>query len=151
MLIDLLIAIFWSLSPFGEAKVGIPYGLLNGLNQYVVFISCFLANLLVFPIMMFFLEKVNVYLIRWRFYKKSAIFIAKRAKRGSGKNVQKYGFLGLVLFVMLPLPGTGVYAGSIAAYIFKIEKQRAFLANAIGIFFSSLIIWSVTLMTMKGV
>ena len=151
MLIDLLIAIIWSLSPFGEAKVGIPYGLLNGLNQYVVFISCFLANLLVFPIMMFFLEKVNVYLIRWRFYKKSAIFIAKRAKRGSGKNVQKYGFLGLVLFVMLPLPGTGVYAGSIAAYIFKIEKQRAFLANAIGIFFSSLIIWSVTLMTMKGV
>lgn len=151
MLIDLLIAIFWSLSPFGEAKVGIPYGLLNGLNHYLVFISCFLANLLVFPIMMFFLEKVNVYLIRWRFYKKSAIFIAKRAKKGSGKNVQKYGFLGLVLFVMLPLPGTGVYAGSIAAYIFKIEKQRAFLANAIGIFFSSLIIWSVTLMTMKGV
>lgn len=131
--------------------MGIPYGLLNGLNQYVVFISCFLANLLVFPIMMFFLEKVNVYLIRWRFYKKSAIFIAKRAKRGSGKNVQKYGFLGLVLFVMLPLPGTGVYAGSIAAYIFKIEKQRAFLANAIGIFFSSLIIWSVTLMTMNSV
>ncbi len=151
MIIDLLIAIFWSLSPLGEAKVGIPYGLLNGLNQYVVFISCFLANLLVFPIMMFFLEKVNVYLIRWRFYKKSAIFIAKRAKRGSGKNVQKYGFLGLVLFVMLPLPGTGVYAGSIAAYIFKIEKQRAFLANAIGIFFSSLIIWSVTLMTMNSV
>lgn len=151
MLVDLLIAIFWSLSPFGEAKVGIPYGLANGLDRYVVFISCFFANLLVFPMMMFFLQRVNKHLVRWRFYKKSAIYVAKRAKKGSGKNIQKFGFLGLVLFVMLPVPGTGVYAGSIATYLFNIERQKAFWANAIGIFFSSLIIWVVTLMSMKAI
>ncbi|XLS29864.1 COG2426 family protein [Flavobacteriaceae bacterium M23B6Z8] len=151
MLIDLLIAIFWSISPFGEAKVGIPYGLMNGLNQYVVFIFCFLTNILVFPIMMFFLDKINKHLIRWRFYKKSALYVAKRAKKGSGKNIQKFGAIGLMLFVMLPVPGTGVYAGTIAAYIFKIERQKAFWANTVGIFFSSLIIWSATLLTMEGV
>lgn len=148
MMIDLILAILWSMSPFGEAKVGIPYGILNGLNIYVVFVSCFLANLLVFPIMLFFLEKVNKYLIRWRFYKKSAVYVAKRAKKGSGKSIQRFGFLGLMLFVMLPVPGTGVYAGSIAAYLFRIERNKAFLANAIGIFFSSLIIWSATLLTL---
>jgi hypothetical protein len=44
MLTDLLLAIFWSLSPFGEAKVGIPFGISKGLNIYLVFICCFLAN-----------------------------------------------------------------------------------------------------------
>lgn len=151
MLLDLLIAVLWSISPFGEAKVGIPYGLASGLNQYVVFVSCFFTNVLVFPLMMFFLDRINNHLIRWRFYKKSAVFVAQRAKKGSGKNIQKFGAIGLMLFVMLPVPGTGVYAGSIAAYIFKIERQKAFWANAIGIFFSSLIIWSATLLTMKGV
>ena len=140
----------WSISPFGEAKVGIPYGMLNGVNRYAVFISCFLANVLVFPLMMFFLEKINKYFIKWRFYKKSAIFIARRTKSGSGGKIEEYGFLGLVLFVMLPIPGTGVYAGSIAAYLFKIEKQKAFLATTIGIFFSSIIIWVGTLLSMKG-
>lgn len=150
MLVDLIIAVLWSLSPFGEAKVGIPYGMLSGVNVYLVFIACFLANLLVFPMMMFFLEKINRYFLRWVFYKKSAIFVARRAKTGSGAKIQRFGFWGLILFVMIPLPGTGVYAGSIATYLFKIEKQKAFWANAIGIFFSSVIIWSATLASMKG-
>ena len=150
MLMDLVIAMLWSLSPFGEAKVGIPYGMLNGLNIYLVFATCFLANLLVFPMMMFFLERINRYFLRWGFYKKSAIFVARRAKTGSGAKIQRFGFWGLILFVMIPLPGTGVYAGSIATYLFKIEKQKAFWANAIGIFFSSVIIWSATLASMQG-
>ena len=51
---------------------------------------------------------------------------------------------------MIPLPGTGVYAGSIATYLFKIEKQKAFWANVIGIFISSVIVWSATLASMEG-
>ena len=148
---EILIAILWSISPFGEAKVGIPYGLLQGVNIYLVFVVCFLANVLVFPIMMFFLDKVNHYLLRWNWYKKAAIWVARRAKVGSGAKIKKYGFWGLIFFVMIPLPGTGVYAGSIASYLFKIEKKKAFTANVIGIFFSSVIVWTTTLLTMQGV
>ena len=148
--LDVLIAFLWSLSPFGEAKVGIPYGLYNGVNSYLVFIVCFVANLLVFPIMVFFLEKLNRGLLRWRFYKKSAVFVAKRAKTGSGDKIQKYGFWGLVFFVMLPIPGTGVYAGSIAAYLFGMQKNKAFWANALGIFLSCAIVWSATMLSMNS-
>ncbi|MFS4415557.1 COG2426 family protein [Maribacter sp. 2307ULW6-5] len=144
MLTDLIMAVLWSLSPFGEAKVGIPYGIAKGVNSHLVFVSCFLANVLVFPIMLFFLEYINRHLVRWRFYKKGALWVARRAKAGSSTNIKKYGFLGLTLFVMIPLPGTGVYAGSIASYLFGMERKRAFLANAIGIFFSSLIVWAVS-------
>ncbi|MEM7084671.1 MAG: small multi-drug export protein [Bacteroidota bacterium] len=151
MLADIFITILWSISPFGEAKVGIPFGLLNDLNIYLVFVVAFGANVLVFPIMMFFLDKVNHYLLRWNWYKKAALWVARRAKTGSGDKIQKYGFWGLIFFVMIPLPGTGVYAGSIATYLFKIERKKAFAANVIGIFFSSVIVWVTTLISIQGV
>jgi len=140
----------WSVSPFGEAKVGIPYGMYQGVNIYVVLIACFLANLLVFPIMLFFLNTMNTQLLKWKQYKKAAIYVARKAKNGSGDKIKKYGFWGLVIFVMIPLPGTGVYAGSIATYLFKIERRKAFVANTLGIFISSIIVWTMTLLAMKG-
>ena len=150
MFSDIIIAMLWSISPFGEAKVGIPYALLNGVNIYLAFGSCLLTNILIFPLMTFFLDSINRYFFRWLFYKKAAIYVARKAKTGAGNNVKKYGFWGLMIFVLVPLPGTGVYAGTIAAYLFRFDRKQAFLANTIGIFFSCLIVWVTTLLTMKG-
>ena len=140
----------WSISPLGEAKVGIPYGIAQGANIYLVFAACFVANVLVFPLMFFFLDYVNRYLLKLRFYKKSALYVARKAKVGSGEKIKKYGFWGLIFFVMLPIPGTGVYAGSIASYLFKFERKKAFAANTIGIFFSSVIVWVMAVLAMKS-
>jgi len=147
---EIIIAMLWSVSPFGEAKLGIPYGMMQGANIYLVFLGCFLANLLVFPLMSIFLNNFNRYFLSWEPYKKAAFYIARRTKSNTGANIKKYGFWGLLVFVMIPIPGTGVYAGSIATYLFQIEKRKAFTANAIGIFFSSVIIWVMTVLTMKG-
>ena len=149
MVEEILIAALWSISPFGEAKVGIPYAIYNGVNIYLALIICFLANVLVFPVMHFFLRFINQHFLRWRFYKKSAIFVARRAKTGAGKNVQKYGFWGLLIFVMMPIPGTGVYAGTIAAFLFGFKKRMAFLANTIGIFISCVIVWTITILSLN--
>lgn len=150
MISELLIAALWSISPFGEAKVGIPYALLNGVNYYLAFIVCFVANVLVFPVMQFFLTFVNRRFLKWRPYKKSALFVARRAKGGAGANVKRYGFWGLILFVMMPIPGTGVYAGTIAAFLFGLERKRAFLANTIGIFFSCAIVFGLTILGLES-
>ena len=150
MILEVIIAALWSISPFGEAKVGIPYALLNGVNYYLAFIVCFSANVLVFPVMQFFLNFINRHFLKWRPYKKSAIFVARRAKGGAGKNIEKYGFWGLILFVMMPIPGTGVYAGTIAAFLFGLERKRAFLANTIGIFFSCAIVFGITILSIEG-
>lgn len=144
MILETIIAALWSISPFGEAKVGIPYAIMNGVNYFVAFIVCFLANVLVFPLMLFFLNFLNRHFLKWRPYKKSAIFVARRAKTGAGKGIEKYGFWGLLLFVMMPIPGTGVYAGTIAAFLFGLERKKAFMANTIGIFLSCAIVWTLT-------
>jgi len=101
--------------------------------------------------MIFFLDSINRYFFKWRFYKKSSVYVARKAKTGAQKGIEKYGFWGLMFFVMAPVPGTGVYAGTIATYVFKIDRKKAFLANTIGIFFSCVIIWVSTVLTMKGI
>ena len=150
MIEDVVVSGLWSISPLGEAKVGIPYGIAKGGNIYIIFLVCFLANVLVFPLMLFFLNTVNTQLLKWRFYKEYAIKFAQKAKKGTEDKVKKYGFWGLMFFVMLPVPGTGVYAGTIAAFILKVEKNKAFWANCIGIFISSVIVWTTTLLAMQA-
>lgn len=150
MLNDIITAMLWSISPFGEAKVGIPYALVNNVNYYVTFTVCFAANVMVFPVMQFFLNNINKYLLKYRFYKKSAIFVARKAKVGAGRNVQKFGFYGLLLFVMVPIPGTGVYAGTIAAWILGLERKRAFVAITIGIYLSCVIVWTITVLSLQA-
>lgn len=150
MVLDVLTAMLWSISPFGEAKVGIPYALFNDINIYLAFVACFVANVLIFPIMIYFLDSLNRYFFKWYHYKKAAIYVARRAKKGAGKTVGKYGFWGLMFFVLLPIPGTGVYAGTIASYLFRFDRKQAFLANTIGIFISCLLVWGTTLAAMEG-
>ena len=64
----------------------------------------------------------------------------RRTKKGMGDNIKKYGFWGLMLFVMIPLPFTGAYSGVIAAIIFKIDRRKAFVAISIGVFISCLLL-----------
>ncbi|TRZ45427.1 COG2426 family protein [Robertkochia solimangrovi] len=148
---ELLIAVLWSISPFGEAKVGIPYAIFNEANVYITFLVCFLANVLVYPIMIFFLDYLNQHFLKWRFYKKGAIKVARRVKTGAGSNISRFGFWGILIFVMLPVPGTGVYAGTIASYLFGMPYNKAFLANSIGIFFSCIMVWGMTMATYHGI
>lgn len=151
MIAEILIAALWSISPFGEAKVGIPYAIFNNINIYLSFVVCFLANVLVYPVMIFFLDHLNHYLLKWKFYKKGAVKVAQRVKIRAGSNITRFGFWGILIFVMLPIPGTGVYAGTIASYLFRMPYRQAFLANAIGIFLSCAMVWGMTLATYRSI
>lgn len=151
MLRYIIISVLLSFSPFGEAKAGIPYALLKGVDIYLALGLCLAANIAVYPVMLYFLKSFNRYFFRWNTYKKSAVFVARRAKNGAQKKIQKYGFWGLVFFVMIPLPGTGVYAGTIVSYIFRFDEKKSFLANTLGITISSIIVWFVTITSMNSI
>ena len=140
MIEDILITFLISLSPFGEARAGIPYGELNGLPIVVALLVGLTANLLVFPLFYRAINLFNKYLLQNKWYKKSAIKLSLRA-RGKTKNfIKKYGVWGLMVFVMIPLPVTGAYIGTIAAYIFGIEYKKSFIAISSGITISSILV-----------
>ena len=139
MLSVILITFFLSLSPFGEARAGIPYAVINDLHFIPAFGIGLLGNLLVYPLMTWLVDAFNHKLWPWRPYKKCVLYIARFAKRKAKSNIDKYGFWGLMVFVMVPLPGTGAYMGTIAAALFNIERRQAFLAITIGTIISCII------------
>jgi|TARA_B110000908_G_scaffold60903_1_gene74024 uncharacterized membrane protein len=140
MFYDILWTFLISFSPFGEARAGIPYGELNGLPIMLVFLVGLVANLLVFPIFYKAIELANKHLWKNRLYKRTALYLALRARSKTQAVIKKYGAWGLMVFVMIPLPVTGAYIGTIAAFIFGISYQKSLLAISIGITLSSIMV-----------
>lgn len=129
-----------SLSPFGESRVGIPYGILNGLGSMKALLIGLSANLLVFPLLYGLIKGANKRLWKKKWYKKIALYLSNRAKSKTKSSVQKYGIVGLMVFVMIPLPITGAYMGTIAAYVLAMDYKKSFLATSIGVCISSVLV-----------
>jgi len=129
-----------SLSPFGEARSGIPYAVLNNVHFMWAFVIGTIGNTLVFPLFMWLIDTFSRRFWPFHAYRRGVVFLCRRAKKLTGASVQKHGFWGLMIFVMVPLPGTGAYMGTIAANIFNIERKRAFLAISLGTVISSLFV-----------
>ena len=137
---DVLFTFLISFSPFGEARAGIPYGELVGLPIMLVFIVGLVANLLVFPIFYKAIELANKHLWKNPLYKRTAIYLSSRARTKTKTIIKKYGVWGLMIFVMIPLPVTGAYIGTIAAYIFGISYRKSLIAISSGITISSIMV-----------
>ena len=142
MFLDMLFTFLISLSPFGEARAGIPFGELNGLPILWVFVIGLAANLLIFPLFYRAIEFSKKYFSKNEFYKKSVIYLSSRAKSRTKTMIKKYGVWGLMVFVMIPLPVTGAYTGTIAAYLFRISYKKSLIAISIGVTISSIMVTS---------
>ena len=139
---DILFTFLISLSPFGEARAGIPYGELNGLPIFLVLVIGLAANLLIFPLFYRAIEFSKKYFSKNTLYKKSVIYLSSKAKARTKTMIKKYGVWGLMIFVMIPLPVTGAYTGTIAAYIFGISYKKALIAISIGVTISCVMVTS---------
>lgn len=150
MLETLIHTFLLSISPFGEARAGIPYAVLNNVHLMWAILVGTVANSMVFPLFMWLIDTFSKKFWPFRAYKRGVLYFSKRAKKICGANVQKHGFWGLMIFVMIPLPGTGAYMGTIAANIFKIERKRAFLAITLGVVISSVFVGAGSYLSMLG-
>ncbi len=151
MFSDIFFTFLLSLSPLGEARVGIPYGIINDLHPLLALVVGTFANLLVYPLLIALITYSNKQLWNIHFYRKYAVKLARRSKKLIGNNIEKYGAWGLMIFVLIPLPGTGAYMGTIAAYILNIKRREAFIAVSVGTIASSIIVVLTTHFAMLGI
>lgn len=129
-----------SATPFIELRGAIPFGLAAGLSPVLVILSCTIANLLVAPVVLGILHFTFTELEK---IPKIGGWIKRqmdRIHRDAGKYVDKYGPVGLALFVAVPLPGTGAWSGCIAAYLLSMKKKRAMIAIALGVVGAGIIV-----------
>ncbi len=129
--------------PILEQKAAIPVGVIAGLPIWEVYILTLIGAVIPSPFIIWFIDHVFHFLRRYPIMDK-IITKFETKTRGKSENIQKYKLLGLFMFVAIPLPGTGVWTGSLAAVLLGLEKKSAVLAVFVGAVVCGLLILAFT-------
>lgn len=137
-----IVVLIVSMLPIFELRGGIPCGFALGLVWWKTYLMAVLGNLIPVVPLLLFLNPVSEWLRRNikladRFFE----WLFARTRRRGEERVQKYGiFVGLMLFVAIPLPITGAWTGCAAAFIFGVKFRYSFPAVLTGVIIASLIV-----------
>jgi uncharacterized membrane protein len=129
-----------SILPISELRGAIPYALANQMPLWLAFIYCVGWNALVGPIVYIFLGTVHKLLYRIGFYRRFFDRFIERTRNKVKDKVEKYGYLGLAIFVGIPLPVTGAYTGTLGAFILGMDRKKALLSVALGVLIAGIIV-----------
>jgi len=132
--------------PIAELRGGIPYAYYQSHIPIIpTYIMCVVTNALVGPFVYFFLSTIHKLLIKWSAYQKFFDKMVERTRKKIHDKVEKYGWIGITLFVAIPLPITGAYTGALGAWILGISKPKAFISVTIGVIIAGIIVTTVVL------
>jgi uncharacterized membrane protein len=145
---DILELIWITLLPFLELRASIPYGIIvKEMNWILVFAVCVITNIILAPIVYVFLDKFVHFFFFIKPVKKLYNKYVEKTQRKISKYVDKYGELGVALFIAIPLPGSGVYSGALGSYVLGLKFRKFMLAAVIGVLIAGII---VTLISVFG-
>ena len=128
-----LYVFFMAMTPVVELRGAIPLGVALGLSVWEAFFWAVLGNLLVVPLLLTLLPIFIQWLERVPLFKKLWNALEARVRLKGEDQVQRYGALGLYLFVAVPLPGTGAWTGSVLAVVLGVKKRYALPAITAGV------------------
>ena len=125
-----------SMTPVFELRGAIPVGVgAYKMGILEVYFWAVVGNLIPVIFWVFFLEKISNWLMKnFKFWNKFFTWLFERTRKKANEKIEKYGDWGLFFLVAIPLPVTGGWTGSLAAFLFGIKKVRA-----IGIIFSGIL------------
>ncbi len=148
MIRELLELIAVTFLPFLELRASIPYGILKlGMSWPLVFVICVVTNIILGFIIYFLLDKLVHYVIRIRWIGRIYHRVVERTQRKIHGYVERYGEIGVALFIGVPLPGSGVYSGALGAYLIGLGYKRFMIACVVGVVLAGV---AVTLITLFG-
>lgn len=125
--------------PIIELRGAIPVGISLGLSPIHATLISLVGSMIPVPFILFSIRPIFNYLKTTKIFKKLVHKLTDRSMNGSGK-IQKYGAWGLLIFVAIPLPGTGVWSGSLAAALLDMRFKWAFPAILVGNIIAAVII-----------
>ena len=131
---------FGSMIPWIESRYVIPYALWEfNWELWQVFPLAILGNMLPIPFVLLFFKFVEKFLRRFRFWTKVMDWLFKRTRERADGKIIKYEYLGLIMFVAVPLPFTGAWTGSLIAYLFDLKFSKSVLTILLGVIISATI------------
>ena len=143
MLKKYLLCFLVSTVPLVELRGGVPIAVGMGLDYFTALTVCVMGNMLPVPIIYFFARKVLLWGRDKKYIGKFFTFCLEKGHRGGEKLMAKTGrgglFLALLLFVGIPLPGTGAWTGTLAASFLDMGIKRTTLAVCLGVILAGII------------
>ena len=127
-----------SMIPIAELRASIIFGAANHLEWYYVIPLSIIGNMIPVPFILLFIRKLITWMKTTKRGAPIALWLEAKAERHS-KRVLKYAFFGLVLFVGIPIPGTGAWSGALVASLFDLRMKSALPAIFIGLLLASAI------------
>ncbi len=137
-------------SPFLELRGAIPIAM--GVFHFSVekaFFLSYLGNILpVFPLLLFWERVAGFLKKKYVFWDRLLTWLFVRTRKRTQKKFEKYAAGALVILVGIPLPLTGAWTGTVAAFLFGIGNRKAFFLISLGVLIAGLI---VTVLTILGI
>ncbi|MCR5489574.1 MAG: small multi-drug export protein [Saccharofermentans sp.] len=146
---------FISMVPLIELRGAVPIGITYfGLNEYITLAVCIVGNMLPVPIIYLFARKVLLWGSTWKHGSGIFKWILKKGEK-AGKKLTKNGdagmFIALMLFVGIPLPGTGAWTGTLAASMLDMNWKKTSVAVILGVLMAGIIMLVVSLLAKAGI
>lgn len=133
-----LVIFIISLLPILELRGGLLAATLLDVEFVRAAIICILGNVLPIPIVLLFLKYVLDVLSKWDVTKKLVNWLEKKVD-DKREQIDKYGYLGLIIFVGIPLPGTGAWTGALLAVMLGLDRKKSFVCIIIGVLMAAVI------------
>ncbi len=150
MLSKYLTVFFISMVPLIELRGAIPIALGMDLSTIPAIAICVLGNMLPVPIIYLFARKFLVWGAQRRYIGKMCRFFLEKGESAGQKLTKKTGrwgaFLGLTLFVGIPLPGTGAWTGTLAASLLDMGPKATALSVSLGVVLAGVIMTVVSML-----
>ena len=121
-----------SMVPVIELRGGLPFAILSGMSPWVAFPLCIAANLLPIPFILWFITPIFNWMKTTKLFRPMVEKLENRAMKKQD-SLDKGYFWGLLLFVGIPLPGTGAWTGALIAAMLNIPKKKSIPAIALGV------------------
>ena len=129
-----------SMIPVVELRGGIPAGVALGLPVWAAFIAAVMGNLIPVPFIIVYIRRIFQWMRRRIPRLNSLVDKLERKAHLKGQKVTKYKYLGLMLFVAIPLPGTGAWTGSLAAAFLDMPLRKAIPSVIVGVLIAGMAI-----------
>ncbi len=141
-MLQYIIVFLISMVPLIELRLAVPYGIAMGLNVPLVYIISIIGNMLPVPIIYLFARKVLLWGKDKKYIGKFFTFCIEKGEKGGKKLQEKAGkglFVALMLFVGIPLPGTGAWTGTLAASMLDMDFKQSVIAVLLGVIIAGII------------
>lgn len=123
-----------AMMPIAELRGAIPLALgAYDLDPLLVIPLIIAANFLPVPFILLFLQPVENFLRQWPFWDRLMTRVFEHTRNKTQKRIERWESLALILFVAIPLPVTGAWTGSLAAYLFGLDFKKSLLFIFLGI------------------